>query len=143
MHWGWWVLIGLLIAVLGFIAWYILSTIKRTKKTYAELQTRSMSSLPAKGTVVKHSLTGFKRKTPQGVMVAVDLTLKVLPQRGSLAYNTNTSWLVQEDKVNEIKVGKEFDVRIDFKEKTIVFPMLTWAGYNMLNHIVANKKGLF
>jgi hypothetical protein len=111
------------ILTIGFFIWFFLRMRKPRKKAVKDdPATRLDRAVWAWAKVLSSkqgALNSFR-------MARVEMQLEVhLP--GSPAYQAKTTWLVEQDALPSVEVGKEIALKVDPQGPQYVYPNGTWA----------------
>ncbi len=61
--------------------------------------------------------------------ISAALRFEVVPP-GGRPYKARSPWIIEPAHIAQIRVGESFPVKIDQKERNVIFPDLAWARYD-------------
>ena len=111
---------------IGLIIWFFTHNrqFRKPKAAKTDHHTRQERGVWAWGTVLESSAGEVNMVGQKRVQLSLDVHLPGTPH-----YTAKTTWLVDQDALGYVEMGKEVSLKVDPQEPTYIYPNGTWAKF--------------
>ncbi len=95
-------------------------------RTVSQNDQRFAQAAAAKATIIEVGTSIVGKSTSK---VSAALRFEVQRPDGT-TYKTRSPWIIEPAHIGQVRLGTSLPVKIDAKEKNVVFPDVAWAKYD-------------